>query len=75
MVAHATLCTGLSMQVGDTVIVKVTGRRARIRELLARGRVQVEYLPDVVDDPVDRDSSFSEDEGGIYQADDLQPLE
>jgi hypothetical protein len=63
------------MDVGDTVIVKDTGRRARISAVLPEGRCQVEFLPDPAEDPVDRDSSFSGDEGGIYLLDDLAPVE
>jgi hypothetical protein len=63
------------MQVGDTVTVRTTGRRARIVAELDRGRYQVEFAPDLMSDPIDRDTVQSEDEGGIYSADDLQPLE
>jgi hypothetical protein len=61
------------MRVGDTVIVKATGRRAVITGVLRDDHYQVEYLPDPVDDPIDRDSGSS-DEGGIYTADDLELL-
>ena len=63
------------MQVGDTVTVRTTGRRARIVAELDRGRYQVEFAPDLMSDPIDRDTVQSEDEGGVYRADDLQPLE
>jgi hypothetical protein len=63
------------MQVGDTVTVRTTGRRARIVAELDRGRYQVEFAPDLLTDPIDRDTVQSEDEGGVYRADDLQPLE
>jgi hypothetical protein len=64
----------VDLQVGDTVIVKVSGRRARIRAVLSEDHYQVEYLPDPADDPIDRDSPVPEDEGGVYFVDDLQPL-
>ena len=61
------------MQVGDTVIIKETGRRALITAELPEGHFQVEYLPGPADDPIDRDS-IPEEEGGVYFADDLQSL-
>jgi hypothetical protein len=63
------------MEVGDTVLIKNTGRRALIIAVLPEGRYQVEYLPDPAEDPVDRDSAFSADEGGIYPGIDLQPID
>jgi len=57
------------------VIVKDTGRRALITVVLPRDRYQVEFLPDPAEDPIDRDSSVSADEGGVYVQDDLAPLE
>jgi hypothetical protein len=63
------------MQVGDTVIVKDTGRRALITAQLREGHYQVEYLPDPAEDPIDRDSAISADEGGVYLLDDLQPID
>lgn len=62
------------MHVGDTVIVKGTGRRALITAELPEGHYQVEYLPDPAQDPVDRDSPIAADEGGVYLRDDLEPL-
>jgi hypothetical protein len=62
------------MRVGDTVIVKDTGRRALVTAELPEDHFQVEYLPDPAEDPIDRDSSISEDEGGVYFVDDLEPL-
>ena len=62
------------MQVGDTVIIKDTGRRALVTAELPLGHFQVEYLPDPAEDPIDRDSPMPEDEGGVYLVDDLQPL-
>jgi hypothetical protein len=62
------------MQVGDTVLIKDTGRRALITAVLPEDHFQVEYLPDPAEDPIDRDSAFAADEGGVYLADELQPL-
>jgi hypothetical protein len=63
------------MQLGDIVTVRTTGRRARIVAELDHGRYQVEFAPDLLTDPIDRDTPQSEDEGSVYDADDLQPLE
>jgi hypothetical protein len=63
------------MQIGDTVMVRASGRRARIVAELGRDRYQVEYLPETMSDPMDRDTAQSEDEGGIYAAGDLAPFE
>ena len=60
------------MQIGDVVIVKDTGRRALITRVLPEGHFQVEYLPDPADDPIDRDSAITADEGGVYLLDDLE---
>ena len=62
------------MQVGDTVRVRTNGRRALIVQELSRERFQVEFLPDPAGDPIDRDSVQSGDVGGIYAADDLEPI-
>jgi hypothetical protein len=62
------------MEIGDTVIVRATGRRARLVAELGQERYQVEFLPDPMTDPMDRDTVQSEDEGGVYRADDLQPV-
>jgi hypothetical protein len=62
------------MEVGDTVTVRTSGRRARIIAELGQGRFQVEFLPEIMDDPIDRDTVQSEDESGIYAAGDLEPL-
>ena len=62
------------MEVGDTVIVKDTGRRALITAALPKGHYQVEYLPDPAEDPIDRDSAVAADEGGVYLGDDLEPV-
>jgi hypothetical protein len=60
------------MDVGDTVTVHATGRRARIVSRISHERFQVEYLVDPDSDPVDRDTAQSEAEGGIYEASELQ---
>ena len=62
------------MQVGDVVIVKDTGQRAIITAVLPESHYQVEYLPDPAEDPIDRDSAITEDQGGVYLVDDLQPV-
>jgi hypothetical protein len=62
------------MQPGDTVIVRATGRRARIVEERGNGYFAVEYLPDPNADPLDRDTVQSEQEEGIYRERDLEPL-
>ena len=62
------------MEVGDVVIVKDTGQRAIITAVLPESHYQVEYLPDPAEDPIDRDSAIAEDQGGVYVADDLQPV-
>jgi len=63
------------MQIGDTVTVRTSGRRARIVEELGGSRYQVEYLPDEESDPMDRDTVQSEGEGGIYHSDELRETE
>ena len=63
------------MEPGDTVTVRATGRRARLVEALGRGRFAVEFLPDLATDPIDRDTVQSEDEAGIYSADELEVVE
>jgi Zn-dependent protease len=62
------------MKVGDTVIVKDTGRRALITAELPDDHFQVEFLPDPAEDPIDRDSAISADEGGVYFRTNLEPL-
>jgi hypothetical protein len=46
----------VEMQPGDTVIVRATGRRARLLEALSDDRFVVEFLPDLMTDPIDRDT-------------------
>ncbi len=62
------------MELGDTVTVRTTGRRARLIEALDKGRYVVEFLPDPMTDPIDRDTTQSEDEGGVYSAGELEPF-
>ena len=62
------------MHVGDTVQVRMNGRRARIVEELSHERFQVEFLPDPAGDPIDRDTVQDGDVGGIYAARDLEPI-
>ena len=63
------------MEVGDTVTVRATGRRARLVAALDQRRYLVEFLPDPMSDPIDRGTVQAEDEGGVYSADDLEPLD
>jgi hypothetical protein len=74
----AFVCTGGSrrvfMKVGDVVTVRVTGRRARIVDERGSGFYAIEYLPDPMSDPMDRDTVRS-DEAGIYRASDLELVE
>ena len=62
------------MELGDTVTVRSSGRRARLVEQIGDDRYRVEFMPELQDDPVDRDTVQSEDEAGIYHRDDLEPL-
>jgi len=62
------------MQAGDTVVVRATGRHARIVEERGNGYFAVEYLPDPSNDPLDRDTVTSEQEEGIYHGADLDLL-
>jgi hypothetical protein len=62
------------MNPGDTVVVRSTGRRARIVEDRGNNYFAVEYLPDPSGDPIDRDTVVSE-EAGIYRAGDLEVVE
>jgi hypothetical protein len=60
------------MQIGDTVTVRASGRRARITEDRG-GFYAIEYLPDPVSDPMDRGVAQS-DEAGLYRSEDLEPV-
>jgi hypothetical protein len=63
------------MQPGDVVIVRATGRHARIVETRGNGYVAVEYVPDPAGDALDRDTVQSDQEAGIYRESDLDLLE
>jgi hypothetical protein len=60
------------MNPGDTVKVRRTGRLARIISAISDNRYQVEYLASPDEDPIDRDTVQSGDEGGIYTGDELE---
>jgi hypothetical protein len=62
------------MEVGETVSVRTNGRKARIVADLGQGRYQVEFLPYDMGDPMDRETVQSEDESGVYAAEDLEAL-
>lgn len=62
------------MNPGDTVVVRATGRRARIVEERGSGFYAIEYLPAPSEDPIDRDTVISE-EVGLYRASDLDVVE
>jgi hypothetical protein len=62
------------MNIGDVVTVRVTGRRARIVDDRGSGFYAIEYLPDPMSDPMDRDTIRS-DEAGIYREQDLELAE
>jgi len=62
------------MNPGDTVVVRATGRRARIVEERGNGFYAIEYLPEPSEDPIDRDTVVSQ-EAGIYRAGDLEVVE
>ena len=63
------------MKIGDVVTVRVTGQRARIVDERGSGFYGIEYLPDAMSDPMDRDQARSSDEAGIYRASDLELAE
>ena len=62
------------MNAGDTVVVRTTGRRARIVEDRGNGFYAVEYLPDPSGDPIDRDTGVSV-EAGTHRPADLDRVE
>jgi hypothetical protein len=62
------------MKVGDVVIVRVTGQRARIVEERG-GYYAIEYLPDAMRDPMDRDQARSSEAAGMYREQDLELAE
>jgi hypothetical protein len=63
------------MKIGDVVTVRVTGQRARIVDERGSGFYAIEYLPDPVSDPMDRDQARSSEAAGIYRASDLELAE
>jgi hypothetical protein len=62
------------MKIGDTVTVRATGRRARIVDERGSGFYAIEYVPDSMRDPMDRNTVRSE-EAGLYRASDLELVE
>lgn len=62
------------MEVGDTATVRATDRHARLAATLSQERYHVEFLPDPMGDPLDRDTVQSEDEGGVDTAGELEPV-
>jgi hypothetical protein len=63
------------MQIGDTVRVRSTARSARIIEDLGHSRYRVLFFDDPAVDALDRDTPQDEDDaGGVYSAEDLEPL-
>jgi hypothetical protein len=63
------------MKIGDVVTVRATGQRARIVDERGSGFYAIEYLPDSMSDPMDRDQPRSSEEAGIYRASDLELAE
>ncbi len=64
----------MSPNIGDVVTVRLTGQRARIMEERG-GYYAIEYLPDPMSDPMDRDQSRSSEAAGMYRESDLQLVE
>ena len=63
------------MQIGDKVMVRATGRRARIIEDLGNSRYRVLYFQDPDVDALDRDTPQDEDDaGGVYTLRDLEVI-
>jgi hypothetical protein len=62
------------MKVGDVVTVRVTGQRARIVDERG-GYYAIEYLPDAMSDPMDRDQARSSEAAGMYREQDLELAE
>ncbi len=62
------------MTVGDIVTVRATGQRARIVEERG-GYYAIEYLPDAMSDPMDRDQARSSEAAGMYREEDLDAAE
>jgi len=63
------------MQIGDNVLVRESGRRARIIEDHGHSRYRVLFYSDPAVDALDRQTPEDEDDaGGIYDASDLQVI-
>jgi hypothetical protein len=62
------------MKIGDVVKVRITGQRARIVAERS-GYFTLEYLPDVSDDPMDRELSRVTEPAGMYREQDLDVAE
>jgi hypothetical protein len=62
------------MQIGDNVRIRATSRRARIVEDLGNLHYRVLFYADPDVDALDRDTPQDDDAGGVYSADDLEPL-
>ena len=62
------------MNVGDVVRVRITGQRARIVDEQS-GYFTLEYLPDAISDPMDREMSRVAEAAGMYREQDLEPAE
>ena len=62
------------MQVGDTVRVRATARRAQIIEDLGQSHYRVLFYAEPAVDALDRDTPQDEDDaGGVYRTEDLEP--
>jgi hypothetical protein len=63
------------MQIGDNVLVRVSGRRARIIEDLGEAHYRVLFYAEPDADALDRDTpQDADDAGGVYTADDLEVI-
>jgi hypothetical protein len=61
------------MQIDDNVIVRATGRKARIIEDLGESHFRVLFYLNPDADALDRDTPQDEDDaGGVYTGDDLE---
>jgi len=61
------------MQIGDSVRVRASGRRARIIEDLGNAHYRVLFYAEPDQDALDRDTPQDEDDaGGVYTEDDLE---
>ena len=62
------------MNLGQQVRVRASGREGVIMEVLGDGRYRVEFYPMAGTKPVDPRSIERDDAGGIFIADELEPL-